>query len=175
MEKIPTTHEDLIVRHAKLCPVLTRSAAAPPHPPHRRGPRGAAPLLAACSRLEPLAVCSQHDVQLDYYGKRLATCSSDRTVKVYDVMEGGERKQVADLKGCASLARAACAMCTPSERAQTGPCKACAAGPCWPLSADRATPPRSQARRAGLAGGLGAPEVRHPAGDLLVPRAPLRC
>lgn len=52
MEKIPTTHEDLI-----------------------------------------------HDVQLDYYGKRLATCSSDRTVKVYDVMEGGERKQVADLKG----------------------------------------------------------------------------
>jgi len=40
-----------------------------------------------------------HDVQLDYYGKRLATCSSDRTVKVYDVMEGGERKQVADLKG----------------------------------------------------------------------------
>ena len=48
-------------------------------------------------------------MQLDYYGKRLATCSSDRTVKVYDVMEGGERKQVADLKGCASLARAACA------------------------------------------------------------------
>lgn len=27
----------------------------------------------------------QHDAQLDYYGKRLATCSSDRTVKVYDV------------------------------------------------------------------------------------------
>ena len=49
-------------------------------------------------------------MQLDYYGKRLATCSSDRTVKVYDVMEGGERKQVADLKGCASLACAARAM-----------------------------------------------------------------
>ena len=49
-------------------------------------------------------------MQLDYYGKRLATCSSDRTVKVYDVMEGGERKQVADLKGCASLACAVCAM-----------------------------------------------------------------
>lgn len=27
----------------------------------------------------------QHDAQLDYYGKRLATCSSDRTIKVYDV------------------------------------------------------------------------------------------
>jgi hypothetical protein len=24
----------------------------------------------------------QHDVQLDYYGKRLATCSSDRIIKV---------------------------------------------------------------------------------------------
>uniref|UniRef100_A0A7S4BU55 Protein SEC13 homolog n=1 Tax=Chrysotila carterae TaxID=13221 RepID=A0A7S4BU55_CHRCT len=40
-----------------------------------------------------------HDAQLDYYGKRLATCSSDRTIKVYDVFEGGERKQVADLTG----------------------------------------------------------------------------
>lgn len=29
--------------------------------------------------------CMQHDAQLDYYGKRLATCSSDRTIKVYDV------------------------------------------------------------------------------------------
>jgi protein transport protein SEC13 len=26
-----------------------------------------------------------HDAQLDYYGKRLATCSSDRTIKVFDV------------------------------------------------------------------------------------------
>eukprot|EP00940_MAST-03C_sp_MAST-3C-sp2_P002014 g2014.t1 len=26
-----------------------------------------------------------HDVQLDYYSKRIATCSSDRTVKVFDV------------------------------------------------------------------------------------------
>jgi protein transport protein SEC13 len=40
-----------------------------------------------------------HDAQLDYYGKRLATCSSDRTIKIYDVFEGGERKQVADLAG----------------------------------------------------------------------------
>lgn len=29
-----------------------------------------------------------HDAQLDYYGKRLATCSSDRTIKVFDVVEG---------------------------------------------------------------------------------------
>jgi hypothetical protein len=84
-------------------------ATVSPHPPHRRSPQGAAPLLAAPKglrlpiRVRPLRApwprASQHDVQLDYYGKRLATCSSDRTVKVYDVMEGGERKQVADLKG----------------------------------------------------------------------------
>jgi len=32
-----------------------------------------------------------HDAQLDYYGKRLATCSSDRTVKVFDVVDGEQR------------------------------------------------------------------------------------
>lgn len=29
-----------------------------------------------------------HDAQLDFYGKRLATCSSDRTVKVFDIVNG---------------------------------------------------------------------------------------
>ena len=33
----------------------------------------------------------QHDSQLDYHGKRLATCSSDRTVKVFDVVDGETR------------------------------------------------------------------------------------
>ncbi|KII90409.1 hypothetical protein PLICRDRAFT_38938 [Plicaturopsis crispa FD-325 SS-3] len=33
-----------------------------------------------------------HDAQLDYYGKRLATCSSDRTVKVFDVIEGDAQR-----------------------------------------------------------------------------------
>jgi protein transport protein SEC13 len=39
-----------------------------------------------------------HDAQLDYYGRRLATCSSDRTVKVFD-LSGDQRVQIADLKG----------------------------------------------------------------------------
>ena len=26
-----------------------------------------------------------HDAQFDYYGRRLATCSSDRSIKVFDV------------------------------------------------------------------------------------------
>lgn len=42
----------------------------------------------------------QHDAQLDYYGKKLATCSSDRTIRVYDVQQDtGQRVQVAELKG----------------------------------------------------------------------------
>jgi len=41
-----------------------------------------------------------HDAQLDYYGKRLATCSSDRTVKVFDVIEGETQKSTGNtLKG----------------------------------------------------------------------------
>ncbi|KIK69017.1 hypothetical protein GYMLUDRAFT_188436 [Collybiopsis luxurians FD-317 M1] len=42
-----------------------------------------------------------HDAQLDYYGKRLATCSSDRTVKVFDVVDGDASKTTAGhtLKG----------------------------------------------------------------------------
>lgn len=31
-----------------------------------------------------------HDCQLDFYGKRLATCSSDRTVKIFDVADNAQ-------------------------------------------------------------------------------------
>ncbi|KIY47815.1 protein transporter SEC13 [Fistulina hepatica ATCC 64428] len=40
-----------------------------------------------------------HDAQLDYYGKRLATCSSDRTVKVFDVVDGATTGPGQTLKG----------------------------------------------------------------------------
>nr|XP_042905535.1 protein SEC13 homolog [Parasteatoda tepidariorum] len=39
-----------------------------------------------------------HDAQMDYYGIRLATCSSDKTVKIFDVRSGSQ-KIVATLKG----------------------------------------------------------------------------
>lgn len=39
-----------------------------------------------------------HDVSFDYYGKRMATCSSDHTVKIWDLMENGEWKCTADWK-----------------------------------------------------------------------------
>jgi protein transport protein SEC13 len=39
-----------------------------------------------------------HDAQFDYYGRRLATCSSDRTIKVFE-LSGEHRTQIADLRG----------------------------------------------------------------------------
>ncbi|GIY00504.1 protein SEC13 homolog [Caerostris extrusa] len=39
-----------------------------------------------------------HDAQMDYYGIRLATCSSDKSVKIFDVRNGAQ-KMVATLKG----------------------------------------------------------------------------
>jgi len=40
-----------------------------------------------------------HDAQMDYYGKRLATCSSDRTVRIFDVGDDGSHTLVKELKG----------------------------------------------------------------------------
>uniref|UniRef100_A0A8C4NA22 Protein SEC13 homolog n=1 Tax=Eptatretus burgeri TaxID=7764 RepID=A0A8C4NA22_EPTBU len=31
-----------------------------------------------------------HDAQMDYYGNRLATCSSDRTVKIFNIRDGAQ-------------------------------------------------------------------------------------
>ncbi|QLG73421.1 hypothetical protein HG535_0E05050 [Zygotorulaspora mrakii] len=39
-----------------------------------------------------------HDAVLDYYGKRLATCSSDKTIKIFEV-EGENHKLVETLSG----------------------------------------------------------------------------
>ena len=40
---------------------------------------------------------AQHDVQMDYYSKRIATCSSDRTVKIFSVDD--PRQAIATLTG----------------------------------------------------------------------------
>ncbi|CAG8753320.1 8338_t:CDS:2, partial [Gigaspora rosea] len=39
-----------------------------------------------------------HDAQLDYYGKRLATCSSDRYIKIFKI-DGENRWEIETLKG----------------------------------------------------------------------------
>jgi protein transport protein SEC13 len=39
-----------------------------------------------------------HDVQLDYYSNKLATCSSDRTIKIYNVSENSQ-ELVANIEG----------------------------------------------------------------------------
>ena len=40
-----------------------------------------------------------HDVQLDYFGKQLASAGSDRRIKIYDVVDGTQRQQTAELIG----------------------------------------------------------------------------
>ena len=72
---IETAHEDMIVSRSLCCLVLS------------------------------LTYFHQHDAQLDYYGKRLATCSSDRTVKVFDVVDGDAQRSTngQTLKGCVIL------------------------------------------------------------------------
>lgn len=40
----------------------------------------------------------QHDAGLDYYGRRLATCSSDKTIKIFEI-EGESHRLVETLKG----------------------------------------------------------------------------
>jgi len=41
---------------------------------------------------------AQHDAVLDYYGRRLATCSSDKTIKIFEV-EGESHRLIETLKG----------------------------------------------------------------------------
>ncbi|XP_042886425.1 protein SEC13 homolog [Penaeus japonicus] len=38
-----------------------------------------------------------HDAQMDFYGTRLATCSSDRSIKIFEV-KGSTQTQIADLR-----------------------------------------------------------------------------
>eukprot|EP00184_Porphyridium_aerugineum_P004551 CAMPEP_0184694650 /NCGR_PEP_ID=MMETSP0313-20130426/2529_1 /TAXON_ID=2792 /ORGANISM="Porphyridium aerugineum, Strain SAG 1380-2" /LENGTH=324 /DNA_ID=CAMNT_0027152971 /DNA_START=106 /DNA_END=1077 /DNA_ORIENTATION=- len=40
-----------------------------------------------------------HDAQFDFYGKRLATCSSDRTIKIFQIDAQGDQKLEAELIG----------------------------------------------------------------------------
>eukprot|EP00741_Cyanophora_paradoxa_P005660 tig00000939_g5487.t1 len=52
---------------------------------------------------DPLHEDQIHDIAMDYYGKRLATCSSDRIIKIFDIVDAGgaeERQQLlAEIRG----------------------------------------------------------------------------
>lgn len=60
----------------------------------------ALPSFATALKLNPLAPPSpQHDAQLDYYGRRLATASSDRTIRLFDVEGESDYRLVETLRG----------------------------------------------------------------------------
>lgn len=53
--------------------------------------------MAAFTHLRLLTI--QHDAQLDFYGKRLATCSSDKTIRIFNVVKGEAKGDPVILKG----------------------------------------------------------------------------
>ena len=73
------------------CGCLENQGEKPTRPPPPTTP-------SALFVASPASPHAQHDAQLDYYSKRLATCSSDRKVKVFDV-SGAEHVLLADLPG----------------------------------------------------------------------------
>mmetsp|Transcript_9459 Transcript_9459/g.11345 ORF Transcript_9459/g.11345 Transcript_9459/m.11345 type:complete len:315 (+) Transcript_9459:251-1195(+) len=54
----------------------------------------ATPLLSLDTQHQDMV----HDAKLDYYAKRLATCSSDRLIKVYDILEDQHYQLAADIQ-----------------------------------------------------------------------------
>jgi protein transport protein SEC13 len=55
-------------------------------------------LTHSSNHAEPCSSRLQHDAVLDYYGKRLATCSSDKTIKIF-VIEGDSQRLLDTLRG----------------------------------------------------------------------------
>jgi protein transport protein SEC13 len=99
---VETAHEDMIVRssprHAHCThTVLPSCPACAPRaffsPPPR--PRGSSATRSAHSH----GFAAQHDSQFDYYGSKLATASSDRTVRVFSVTAGQQPQPLATLHG----------------------------------------------------------------------------
>jgi protein transport protein SEC13 len=60
----------------------------------------------------------QHDAVLDYYGRRLATCSSDKTIKIFDV-DGENHKLTETLRGY-SLFLQLTKLCTDRDSSHEG-------------------------------------------------------
>ena len=109
---IETRHTDMIVRAHRV-----RVAASVPHSLH---------CADSCRG-------DQHDAQFDYYAKRLATCSSDGTITVYDV-NGSEQRESAVLTGYVQTSSLTQLLCC----AGVTTCPCCAnrrhTGPVWEVA-----------------------------------------
>jgi hypothetical protein len=84
--------------------VFSREIIYPAHlhdtsPPHNLYHRGA--MAGSACNIDMLSIEAnetQHDAVLDYYGRRLATCSSDKTIKIFEV-DGDKHTLVETLRG----------------------------------------------------------------------------
>lgn len=84
--QVDTGHHDMIVRSPL---------------PLASPPRSAPQLPALCTPHADHERPAQHDAQLDYYGRRLATASSDRTIRIFDVDNDDHHRLADTLQGCA--------------------------------------------------------------------------
>ena len=98
---VDTAHEDMIVRD----PLLLLAEAVHRSCTHKLGVAGrllscaASPARLPGALSRPGVLVMQHDSQFDYYGSKLATASSDRTVRVFSVTAGQQPQPLATLHG----------------------------------------------------------------------------
>ena len=78
-----TGHQDMVVRRRM------RTVGRRGGPSARRS--HARPAVLRRGRVRGHTGKRQHDAQLDYYGRRLATCASDKSVRVCEVEAGAQR------------------------------------------------------------------------------------
>ena len=84
-QEIDTGHDSMIVRARRAHErTVVRPPITRPWPPPRPAPPGRS--LAGVIQTMP---CVQHEAQMDFYGRRLATCASDWSVKVFAVSGDG--------------------------------------------------------------------------------------
>lgn len=97
----PPSILDFAVRQASTAGPISSSVAgnAAPGAPSTAGGAATGPGNSTGNPIETAHEDMIHDAQLDYYGKRLATCSSDRTVRVFNVSNGHAVGEGAVLRG----------------------------------------------------------------------------
>ena len=91
--RVRTTARECQARFALRKDILFRRKSAFSHPRTKLNPPNMTQVISSSGHDDMI-----HDAVLDYYGRRLATCSSDKTIKIFEI-EGDQHKLTETLKG----------------------------------------------------------------------------